>query len=172
MLGCNSLPFVSRKQCTALETLLWDKVCCILPSLVAGLCSLHWDISFTYCPFFFFTWVIFLPSLGYPGEMAARERKSLTRFLKIWKINKNIMNNANFSLSQRAHDAVQEAGREQRGLLTVWQRLFPLHWSRNCPFPGNIWNDNAGGVHWEKPKLDSGISHKLLYHKGKEAIVN
>lgn len=56
------------------------------------------------------------------------------------------MNNANFSLSQCAHDAVQEAGREQWGLLIVWQWLFPLHLSRNSPFPGKVRNDSAAGV--------------------------
>lgn len=123
---------------------------------------------------FFFHLSLFLPSLGYTGDMAARERKPLTRFLQIWKINKNVMNNTNFSFSW-VHNAVQEAGREQWGWFTVRQWLFPLRWSRNCPFPGNIWNGNAagvGGVHWEEPKPDSGISHKLLCHRGKQAIVN
>lgn len=169
MLRCDSLSSSSHKQCTALKTLLWDKDCCILPSLVVGLCSLLWGISFTYCPFFFHL-SLFLPSLGYTGDTAVRERKPLTRFLQIWKINKNVMNNANFSFSW-VHDAVQEAGREQWGWITVRQWLFSLRWSRNCRFPGNIWNDNAaglGGVHWEEPKPDSGISHKLLCHRGKQ----
>lgn len=44
------------------------------------------------------------------------------------------MNNANFSSSQGAHAAVQEAGRERWGLPTVWQWLFPLPLIRKRSF--------------------------------------
>lgn len=92
----------------------------------------------------------------------------LTRFLQIRKLNKNIMNNANFSLSQWANNAVQEGGNEQWGLLTAWLWLFPLHWPRKCPFPGKYWNGNAAGmgvVDWEEFKPDSVISLKLMFHR-------
>lgn len=51
--------------------------------------------------------------------MVARERKSPTKFLQRWKLNKNIMNNENFGLSQWANNAVQEAGREKGAVNTL-----------------------------------------------------
>lgn len=168
MLGHDCLLCSCYKQCTTRRTLLWGKVCCILLPQVAGLCSLHWDIVFTCWAFVFCfslqSFVAFLPTIGYAGEISGRETKALTGLLWMWKgkkANKNIMNNANFNWSQWVRSAIQEGGREQWELLAVWQWLLLLCWPRNCNFPVDIWNEKAaevGGVDWEEPRLNSRIS--------------